>query len=104
MNVGRRIIELRKKQGLSTNKLAGLAGIAQSALRSIELGEKSPTMDTLMLILKALEVPATDFFAPDTTNTTNDIREVIEIARKIKKLPEDHRKIVDTIIEMNKDK
>jgi transcriptional regulator with XRE-family HTH domain len=103
MNVGRRIIELREKQGLTTNKLAGLAGIAQSALRSIELGEKSPTMDTLMLILKALEVSVTDFFTSCTINSTNDFREEIEIARKIKKLPEDHRKIVDTIIEMNKD-
>ena len=38
MNVASRIIYLREQKGLTTNKLANMAGISQSHLREIELG------------------------------------------------------------------
>ena len=44
MNVGERIKELREKRGLTVNKLANLAGISQSYLRDVELGNKNPTV------------------------------------------------------------
>ena len=47
MNVGERIKELREKRGLTVNKLANLAGISQSYLRDVELGNKNPTVETL---------------------------------------------------------
>ena len=50
MNVGGRITELRKKKGITTNRLAYLAGISQSYLRDIELGKKNPTVEVLSYI------------------------------------------------------
>ena len=51
MNVGERIKELREKRGLTVNKLANLAGISQSYLRDVELGNKNPTVETLSYFL-----------------------------------------------------
>ena len=42
MNVASRIIYLREQKGLTTNKLANMAGISQSHLREIELGLRNP--------------------------------------------------------------
>ena len=47
MNVASRITYLREKRGLTTNKLANLAGVSQSHLREIELGMRNPTVETL---------------------------------------------------------
>lgn len=55
--IGDRIIKLRQDKGYSTTKLASLAGITQSTLREIEIGNTSPTWDTLTKICKALEIP-----------------------------------------------
>ncbi len=62
MNVAQRIIELRKQRGYSTNKLANLAGISQSHLREIELGQRNPTVDTLSYFCDALEISLEEFF------------------------------------------
>lgn len=62
MDVGKRIVNLRVKQGISTNKLANLAGISQSYLRDIELGKKQPTVEYLSYICDALKISLKDFF------------------------------------------
>ena len=46
-DVGARIKELRIKSGLTVNGLANKAGISQSYLRDIELGNKQPTVEYL---------------------------------------------------------
>lgn len=81
MNVGQRITELKLAKGLTTNKLAGMAGISQSALRSIELGEKSPTMETLSLILDALVIDHKAFFATDNQPDKNDHPPIFALSR-----------------------
>lgn len=62
MDVGKRIVNLRVKQDMSTNKLANLAGISQSYLRDIELGKKQPTVEYLSYICDALKISLKDFF------------------------------------------
>lgn len=101
MDVGKKIIELRKNIGLSTNKLANMAGIAQSALRSIERGEKSPTIDTLKLILTALNITEAEFFADHShEQELNEIdHDLLELARKIKNLPSEKRKAIEVLIQ-----
>ena len=42
MEVGQRIKELREAKGLTVNRLANMAGISQSYLRDVELGNKNP--------------------------------------------------------------
>lgn len=62
MNVAQRLTYLREKRGITTNKLANLAGISQSHLREIELGQRNPTVETLSFFCEALEVSLEEFF------------------------------------------
>ncbi len=62
MEVGKRITELRQKKGITVNKLANLAGVSQSYLRDIELGNKQPTVEYLSYICDALGVSLHTFF------------------------------------------
>jgi transcriptional regulator with XRE-family HTH domain len=54
--VGKRIMELREKRGLTLSQLAKLVGISKSALWAIEQGRVSPTISTLWKIANALGV------------------------------------------------
>lgn len=68
MNVGERIKELREKSGYTVNKLANMAGISQSFLRDIELGNKNPTVETLSYFCDALKISLKDFFDVDNVS------------------------------------
>lgn len=62
MDISKRIVQLREAQKISTNKLAGKAGISQSYLREIELGRKNPTIEILSYICDALSISLSVFF------------------------------------------
>ena len=62
MNVGKRIVCLRESMGISTNRLANMAGISQSYLRDVELGNKNLTVEVLSYICYALNVSLKEFF------------------------------------------
>lgn len=62
MDVSERIRFLREKKGMTVNKLAITAGVSQSFLREIELGNKKPTVDTLSTLCNALDITLKDFF------------------------------------------
>lgn len=62
MNIAQRLIYLREKRGITTNKLANLAGISQSHLREIELGQRCPTVETLSFFCDALGISLEEFF------------------------------------------
>jgi len=73
MDIGKRITYLRTEKKYSVNKLANLAGISQSYLRDIELGNKNPTVELLSWICEALELSLKDFFDEQyTKNMLND--------------------------------
>ena len=65
MNVAQRLIELRNMRGITTNKLANLAGVSQSHLREIELGQRNPTVETLSYFCDALGVSLEVFFSDE---------------------------------------
>ena len=50
MTVGSRIKELREKRGFTQNRLAEWAGVSQTHLRRVELGEADITVGHLTLI------------------------------------------------------
>jgi transcriptional regulator with XRE-family HTH domain len=56
------------KSGLTVNGLANKAGVSQSYLRDIELGNKQPTIEYLEYICEALKISLVDFF--DVSNST----------------------------------
>lgn len=55
--IGERVVEARRRQGLTQTKLALLAGINQGFLSQIERGKQMPSMQTINAIAVALGVP-----------------------------------------------
>ena len=56
-NLANNIKKLREAKGLSQEKLARLADVANNTLIKMESGEnKNPTLDTLKKVAKALDV------------------------------------------------
>ena len=53
---GKRIRKFRKERGMSQEQLALVATIERSYLGAIERGERSPTLDKIASIAKALRV------------------------------------------------
>ncbi len=62
MNVGERIKELRIGEGYTQNKLAEWAGVSQTHLRRVELGEADITVNHLRLVCDALGISLREFF------------------------------------------
>lgn len=69
MEVGKRITHFRTAKHYTVNKLANLAGISQSYLRDVELGNKNPTVEVLSYICEALGISLHDFFDEETVGT-----------------------------------
>jgi transcriptional regulator with XRE-family HTH domain len=60
-NLANNIKKLREAKGLSQEKLARLADVANNTLIKMESGEnKNPTLDTLKKVAKALVVSVDD--------------------------------------------
>lgn len=79
MDIGNRIIELRKKKQISTNKLANLAGISQSYLRDIEMNKKNPTVEILTFICFALDISIQEFFTESDSQINPYLLSAIEL-------------------------
>lgn len=75
MNIGERIKQLRDSAGYSQNKLAEWAGISQTHLRRVELGQADITVGHLRLICDALGISLKDFF--NISDDTEDIASAI---------------------------
>lgn len=88
MNVGERIKYFRTIKGYTTNKLANMAGISQSYLRDVELGNKNPTIEVLSYVCDALDISLHDFFDEQTQKTIqNDplIEKIYQLSPEQKK-------------------
>lgn len=66
MNVGERISYFRSAKGYTVNKLANTAGVSQSYLRDIELGNNNnPGIDVLDCLCSAMGITLKEFFDLD---------------------------------------
>ncbi|MEW6663031.1 MAG: helix-turn-helix domain-containing protein [Bacillota bacterium] len=96
MDIGARIKQLREELGLSQNELARRAGIAQSSLSYLESGAKSPSVDTLLLICKALGVSLTEFLGETGGNSAPEhIKPLLDRVRHL--TPEQVQKLAEFI-------
>ena len=62
MDVKKRIIALREQCGLTQNGLAERAGVSQTHLRRVELGQADITIGHLELLCDAMSISIQDFF------------------------------------------
>jgi transcriptional regulator with XRE-family HTH domain len=77
MNIGERITYFRTAKGFTVNKLANMAGVSQSYLRDIELGNNNnPSIDVLDCLCGALGISLKDFF--DVDNDTQFMHEPLQ--------------------------
>lgn len=72
MNTAERITFFRTQKNITVNKLANLAGISQSFLREVELGNKKPTVETVSLLCDALNITLRDFFDDGSPSALRD--------------------------------
>ncbi len=85
MDISARIKFFREQKGYTVNRLANIAGVSQSYLRSVELGQKNPTVETLSEICWALDISLKDFFDDDTLASLQQdeiLREIYRLTPK----------------------
>ena len=66
MDVSKRIISLRERCGLTQNGLAERAGVSQTHLRRVELGQADITVGHLQLLCDAMSISLQEFFAEES--------------------------------------
>ena len=66
MNVSKRIIQLRELCDLTQNGLAERAGVSQTHLRRVELGQADITIGHLQLLCDAMGISIQDFFKEES--------------------------------------
>ena len=65
MDLGKKIVNLRKKNNLSQEELACKVGVTRQTINMIELGNYNPTLKLCILICKALNKTLNDLFWQD---------------------------------------
>lgn len=72
--LGNRIRELRKKQGLTQEKLAEKIGIEARNLLNIENAKTLPRAATINKLIEVFELTPNDFFSFEQEEKINEIR------------------------------
>ena len=91
MDVSKRLSTLRTLCGFTQNRLAELAGVSQSHLRRVELGEADITVSHLQLLCDAMGITLKEFF--------DDEPSVDEIDLAISKLSPKQKKLLLTFLD-----
>ena len=93
--LGKRIRELRKRKGLSQEKLSELVNVDPTTISNIENGKNYPSLINLENILNVLNCSFLDVFDLKQKNNISDL--ILEINQKMKDNPnkiEDFYKII----------
>lgn len=91
MDVGKRIIALRERCGFTQNGLAERAGVSQTHLRRVELGQADITVGHLQLLCDAMSISIGEFFKAETDSD--------EIAVAFSKLSPKQKTLLLTFLE-----
>ena len=91
MDVSKRIITLRERCGLTQNGLAERAGVSQTHLRRVELGQSDITIGHLQLLCDAMSISIREFF--------NDESNSDEISVAFSKLSPKQKTLLITFLE-----
>jgi transcriptional regulator with XRE-family HTH domain len=98
-SVGKNIKRLREAKGISQNGLAKMSNVSQSAISSIEATTKSPSVDTVFLLAKALGVSVTSIlFSPEELEKLTAMgdeldNELLDVIRQLS--PQDQQRLKD---------
>lgn len=84
-DVSKRLIYLREQWGLTQNALAERAGVSQTHLRRVELGQADITVGHLQLLCDAMNISLQEFFHMEPVNDELSVA-VSKLSPKQKKL------------------
>ena len=91
MNISKRLISLRERCGFTQNGLAERAGVSQTHLRRVELGQADITIGHLQLLCDAMGISLKEFFEDET--------EADEVAAALSKLSPKQKTLLLTFLE-----
>ena len=91
MDVSKRIITLRERCGLTQNGLAEKAGVSQTHLRRVELGQADITVGHLQLLCDAMNISIQEFFKDEENSD--------EISVALSKLSPKQKMLLVTFLE-----
>ncbi|WP_078410569.1 cupin domain-containing protein [Priestia abyssalis] len=74
IDIGKKVEKHRKTKGLSLRELSALVEITPSMLSQIERGLANPSIQTLKLLAKALDVPTFSFLLEETNTADLVVR------------------------------
>ena len=74
IDIGNKVKRFRKEKGLSSRELASLADITPSMLSQIERGLANPSLQTLKILAKTLDVPTFSFLLEETETSELVVR------------------------------
>lgn len=81
MELGKNISRIRKLHKITAAELAKLAGIKQPYLTQIEKGKRSPSLDVLQRIAKALNTTVSELLGEVPDPMSDDMKRLIDMAR-----------------------
>lgn len=97
---GKRLVEMRKKRGLTQQQLCELVGVHVSHISNYENGRSQPTLDTIRRLALALDVTADELvFDPAERRPQVNNKELIKQWERIEELPEEDRKALKMLVE-----
>ncbi|MBO8129676.1 MAG: helix-turn-helix transcriptional regulator [Peptococcaceae bacterium] len=99
MDLGKRLLEIRSGQNISANRLAKLAGVAQSTVSEIECGKRQPSIKVLQKLCTALGITLADFFAPAGEGAKPLSPELHRLLEKAKELSPEELHALQTILD-----
>ena len=86
-SIGRNVRRYRLKEKLRQEDLAELAGLSINYVGAVERGEKIPSLETLIVLINALEVSA-DMVLADVVSVGYTVKDSL-LAEKLDKLDPD---------------
>ncbi len=103
MILGKRLKELRKKEGMTQQELGDLINVTKVSICCYEKGTRTPTLETLLDLAKVFHVDVNYFLGQDeyvvaeqeTSYGIQMAREEIEIIEELKKRPSLHEKMIE---------
>ena len=65
MDVGKRLKEIRQMKNMSIYRLSQISDVSESHIRNLERANKNATVETLELLVRALDISLSEFFNRD---------------------------------------
>ncbi len=106
LNIGSKIIQLRKDNNLSQSQLANKIGVSRTIVGNYERGTNSPSVEILLKIANTFNV-SVDFIIGESNLSSYD-KEILKRIEDIEKLDEETKKnlffLIDNVIQNFKTK